>query len=46
MLKEVPYHEDMSYHKNIWCHNPEDIDLKLHLCESLEIHIKVYILPN
>jgi hypothetical protein len=32
----------VSYHNTTRLHNPEDLDLKLHRCESLKVYIKVF----
>jgi hypothetical protein len=31
----------VSYCNTAWCHNPEDLDLNLHLCENLTSDIGV-----
>jgi len=36
----------VSYHYTTWCHNPEDLDLKYHCCESLKTHILLVYSPD
>jgi len=31
----------VSYHDTTRCHNPEDLDLNLHSCESPKTHIRI-----